>query len=86
MDEKIRLMVALSAPEESVTELCEDFAISADRVQVVAALLEGGAAGLKELSHAPQVVPWAINQARQRRSWDCAGRIELGTKEVASQA
>ena len=28
MDEKIRLMAALSAAEESVTELCEDFGIS----------------------------------------------------------
>ena len=39
MDEKMRLMAALSAEEESVTELCEDFGVSRKTgVQVVAAL------------------------------------------------
>jgi putative transposase len=65
MDEKIRLMAALSAAEESVTELCEDFGISRKTAyKWWRRYLEGGAAGLKELSHAPQVVPWAINQAQ----------------------
>ena len=65
MDEKIRLMAALSAAEESVTELCEDFGISRKTAyKWWRRYLEVGAEGLKEHSHAPQVVPWAITQAQ----------------------
>jgi putative transposase len=65
MDEKIRLMAALSAAEESVTELCEDFGISRKTAyKWWRRYLEFGAGGLKEHSHAPQVVPWAISEAQ----------------------
>ena len=65
MDEKLRLMAALSAAEESVTELCEDFGISRKTAyKWWRRYLEYGAEGLKEHSHAPQVVPWAISQAQ----------------------
>jgi putative transposase len=65
MDEKIRLMAALSAAEESVTELCEDFGISRKTAyKWWQRYLEFGAEGLKEHSHAPAVVPWAITEAQ----------------------
>ncbi len=65
MDEKIRLMAALSAAEESVTELCEEFGISRKTAyKWWRRYLEFGTEGLKEHSHAPQVVPWAISQAQ----------------------
>src|SRR5271163_1444919 len=65
MDEKIRLMAALSAAQESVSELCADFGISRKTAyKWWRRYLESGAAGLKEHSHAPQVVPWAISQAQ----------------------
>lgn len=65
MDEKMRLMAALSAEEESVTELCEDFGISRKTAyKWWARYLEYGPAGLSERSHAPLMVPWAITQAQ----------------------
>jgi transposase InsO family protein len=58
-------MAALSAAEESVSELCEDFGISRKTAyKWWRRYLEFGAEGLKEHSHAPQVVPWAISQAQ----------------------
>ena len=58
MDEKIRLMAALTAGEESVSELCEDFGISRKTAyKWWGRYLEFGVAGLKERSHAPEVVP-----------------------------
>jgi putative transposase len=65
MDEKLRLMAALSAAEESVSELCEEFGISRKTAyKWWRRYLELGPAGLKEHSHAPAVVPWAISQAQ----------------------
>jgi putative transposase len=65
MDEKMGLMAALSAEEESVSELCADFGISRKTAyKWWRRFLEFGAAGLKEHSHAPAVVPWAISQAQ----------------------
>src|SRR5271168_2672402 len=65
MDEKMRLMLALSAEEESVTELCEDFGISRKTAyKWWARYVKYGPAGLSERSHAPLVVPWAITQAQ----------------------
>ena len=88
MDEKIRLMAALSAAEESVTELCEEFGISRKTAyKWWRRYLEFGTEGLKEHSHAPQVVPWAISQAPGGGNRGIApGASELGTKEVARQA
>ena len=64
MDEKVRLMAALLAKEESVTAQCEDFGISRKTAYkwLVRYRLHG-AAGLRERSHAPAVVPWAISEA-----------------------
>jgi transposase InsO family protein len=65
MDEKMRLMAALAAEEESVSELCEDFGISRKTAyKWWRRYLEFGPEGLKERSHAPQVVPWAISEAQ----------------------
>ena len=65
MDEKMRLMLALSAEEESVTELCEDFGISRKTAyKWWARYVKYGPAGLGERSHAPLVVPWAITQSQ----------------------
>ena len=65
MDEKMRLMAALSAEEESVTELSENFGVSRKTVyKWWARYLQFGPAGLKERSHAPLVVPWAISEAQ----------------------
>ncbi len=65
MDERIRLMAALSAGEESVSELCEDFGISRKTAyKWWQRYLEFGPEGLKERSHAPEVVPWAISAAQ----------------------
>ena len=65
MDERMRLMAALSAEEESVTELCEDFGISRKTAyKWWARYVKYGPAGLSERSHAPAVVPWAITQAQ----------------------
>lgn len=65
MDEKVRLMAALSAEEESVSELCEHFAISRKTAyKWWRRYLEFGPEGLKERSHAAQVVPWAISEAQ----------------------
>jgi len=58
-------MAALSAAEESVTELCEDFGISRKTAyKWWGRYLEFGPEGLKERSHAPAVVPWAISEAQ----------------------
>ena len=65
MDERMRLMAALSAAEESVTELCEDFGISRKTAyKWWGRYLELGPEGLKERSYAPAVVPWAISEAQ----------------------
>ncbi len=65
MDERMRLMAALAAEEESVTELCADFGISRKTAyKWWARYVEYGRAGLRERSHAPAVVPWAITQAQ----------------------
>lgn len=65
MDEKVRLMAALSAAEESVSELCEQFGISRKTAyKWWRRYLEFGPEGLKERSHAAQVVPWAISEAQ----------------------
>ncbi len=65
MDEKLRLMAALSEGEESVSELCAEFGISRKTAyKWWRRYLELGAAGLKEHSHAAKVVPWAISQAQ----------------------
>jgi putative transposase len=65
MDEKVRLMAALLAGEESVTVLCEDFGISRKTAyKWLTRYRLDAAAGLRERSHAPRVVPWAISQAQ----------------------
>jgi putative transposase len=65
MDERMRLMAALSAAEESVTELCEDFGISRKTAyKWWERYRQFGPEGLKERSHAPAVVPWAISEAQ----------------------
>jgi len=65
MDEKIRLMAALTAGEESVSELSEEFGISRKTAyKWWQRYLEFGPEGLKERSHAPEVVPWAISAAQ----------------------
>src|SRR5260370_25935694 len=65
MDEKIRLMAARSAAEESVSELCEEFGISRKTAyKWWGRYLELGVEGLKEHSHAPKVVQWAITAAQ----------------------
>jgi putative transposase len=65
MDERMRLMAALSAAEESVTELCEDFGISRKTAyKWWGRYQQFGPEGLKERSHAPAVVPWAISEAQ----------------------
>ena len=65
MDERMRLMAALAAEEESVTELCADFGISHKTAYKWSArYVEYGRAGLRERSHTPAVVPWAITQAQ----------------------
>jgi putative transposase len=65
MDEKMRLMAALAVEEESVSELCEDFGISRKTAyKWWTRYRQEGAAGLKERSHAPAVVPWAITEAQ----------------------
>src|SRR5260370_33379394 len=65
MDEKIRLMAALSAAEESVSELCDEFGISRKTAyKWWRRYLEFGVEGLKEHSHAPAVGPWAITAAQ----------------------
>ena len=54
MDEKMRLMIALSAEEESVTELSAEFGISRKTAyKWWARYVKDGAAGLSERSHAP---------------------------------
>jgi putative transposase len=65
MDEKVRLIAALMAKEESATVVCEQLGIS--RKTAYKWLLryrQHDAAGLRERSHAPQVVPWAISEAQ----------------------
>ena len=64
MDEKMRFMAALSAAEESVSELCEDFGISRKTAYKWRRATLSGPEGLKERSHAPPVVPWAISEAQ----------------------
>ena len=55
-DRKMRLMAALSAEEESVTELCEDFGVSRKTAyKWWARYVKYGPAGLSERSHAPLV-------------------------------
>ncbi|MGH7925071.1 MAG: helix-turn-helix domain-containing protein, partial [Candidatus Binatus sp.] len=64
MDEKIRLMVAMTLEEESVSELCAEFGISRKTAyKWWARYQQYGPAGLKERSHAPAVMPWAITEA-----------------------
>jgi len=58
MDEKVRLIAALMAKEESATVVCEQLGIS--RKTAYKWLLryrQHDAAGLRERSHAPHVVP-----------------------------
>jgi transposase InsO family protein len=58
-------MEMLSAQEESVTELCEDFGVSRKTAyKWWARYRQYGRAGLTERSHAPAVVPWAITEAQ----------------------
>ncbi|HEY6292229.1 MAG TPA: IS481 family transposase [Terriglobia bacterium] len=67
MDEKVRLMVALTVGEDSVSELCADFGVSRKTAyKWWARYRQNGAAGLKERSHAPAVVPWAITGAQAK--------------------
>lgn len=65
MDEKLRLMAAMMMEEESVSELCADFGISRKTAyKWWARYRQCGVEGLKERSHAPAVVPWAISGAQ----------------------
>lgn len=65
MGERIRLMAAMTGHEESVTELCEGFGISRKTAyKWWARFRQYGPEGLKERSHAPTVVPWAITAAQ----------------------
>src|SRR6202167_1326403 len=65
VEEKMRLRAARSAAEESVSEWCADFGISRKTAyKWWARYVEYGPAGLRERSHAPAVVPWAISQAQ----------------------
>jgi transposase InsO family protein len=65
MDEKLRLMVALTKEEDSVSELCADFGISRKTAyKWWARYRQNGPAGLLERSHAPAMVPWAITGAQ----------------------
>jgi transposase-like protein len=61
VDERMRLMAALAAQEDSVSELCEDFGISRKTAyKWWARYQQYGFEGLLERSHSPKVVPWAI--------------------------
>ena len=65
MDEKVRLIGELLAKEESVTAVCEQFGISRKSAyKWLGRYRAQGAAGLRERSHAPTVVPWAISAAQ----------------------
>jgi putative transposase len=65
MDEKVRLIAALVAREESVTAVCEQLGISRKTAyKWLWRYREHAAAGLRERSRAPHVVPWAINDAQ----------------------
>jgi putative transposase len=66
MDEKMRLVEAVLADEESMTELCAEFGVSRKTgYKWLKRYAEAGPAGLRDGSHAPQVVPWAISQAQR---------------------
>jgi putative transposase len=65
MDGKVQLIAALVAKEESVTAVCEQLGISRKTAyKWLARYRQHDAAGLRERSHAPQVVPWAISDAQ----------------------
>lgn len=65
MDGKVQLIAALLAKEESVTAVCEQLGISRKTAyKWLARYRQHDAAGLRERSHAPQVVPWAISDAQ----------------------
>ena len=87
MDEKMRLMAAVSAEEESMTELCEDFGVSRKTAyKWRARYVEYGPAGLRErrtrLGGAVGDHPGA-----GRSHHRVAPRAsELGTEEAAGQA
>ena len=88
MDEKMRLMAALSAEEESVTELCEDFGISRKTAyKWWARYAKFGPAGLKRAI--ARAVGGAVGDhpgpGRGHRRI-APGASELGTEEAARQA
>ncbi len=65
MDERVRLIGAVLAGEESMSELCEEFGVSRKTgYKWMQRYLEQGLAGLEDRSRAPRVVPWAISQAQ----------------------
>ena len=65
MEERMRLVAAGLAGEESMSELCEEFGVSRKTgYKWMQRYLEQGPAGLAEHSRAPRVVPWAISQAQ----------------------
>ncbi len=65
MDERVRLIAAVLAGEESMSALCEEFGVSRKTgYKWMQRYLEQGLAGLEDRSRAPRVVPWAISQAQ----------------------
>lgn len=62
MDEKVGLVAAALAAEQSMRELCESFGVSRKTgYKWLARYREHGPEGLYELSRAPHRVPWAIS-------------------------
>lgn len=65
MQERMRFMTAVLAEDDSMAALCEQFGVSRKTgYKWLARYHERGPAGLEEVSHAPQRVPWAITQAQ----------------------
>jgi transposase InsO family protein len=64
MEERMRLIVAGMAGEESMSELCEKVGVSRKTgYKWLQRFAEQGRAGLEDRSRAPRVVPWAISEA-----------------------
>ena len=71
MDQRMRFIEAVLGGEDSMAALCEEYGVSRKTgYKWLGRYLEQGPLGLKDRSHAPRVVPWAITEA-QRESFIC---------------
>src|SRR5438105_2867662 len=65
MDRRVEFVAACNQRAETISELCEEFGISRKTgYKWLTRYRAEGASGLRERSHAPHRVPWAITPAQ----------------------